>query len=236
MSELKRKRQITKRFGEKAIAGRDYSDDELSACDSSSIDGNYTPTKKTKYGRYVLSDDDDDDDHDNDSGESIGFGVSINYDKDMDDIVANESSIISNTAKICSPSDHIHLIQLLTKVMSSICKMDAKVDQIYARVSVIENKLIDGHAKKSCDSTLIKDDDESRKRKMYFKANCIPFTNIDDMQRFEENLDDSDFRKQSVSINHVKLKPLVKNFQFKHSSLNINNTETILYKYISHTG
>lgn len=219
----KRKRNSPERFGEKAIAGRDYSEDEqeISIDDSSSIDGDYTPTKKPKYGPNVTLTDDED----NDISESIGqySGEKRNFDDDMDLIDTIEqsnpstSNIISNKTEKnrhqIGKTDNI--FQLLTKVMGSISKLDEKVDQIHARVSVIENKLIDRHAKKSCDSTVVKDDDKSRKLKMYFKANCIPFTNIDDMKRFEENLDDSDFRKQAVSIYHVNFIPHFKNIQFK---------------------
>lgn len=225
----KRKRRNPERFGEKATY--DYSDDELySEIDSLSNDSNFTPIKKRKLGQQMILSDDD-------AGESSdqlqNFGAMRNFDRDLELIEdADRSNLItshsiqqlyrtSNSIPITQRQnrhdndgkmDDIleNVLRSLNTVTNSIGELDKKVDQIFARVSVIESKLIDRHAKSSSNSALVKDNDESRKLKMYFKANCIPFTNVEDMNRFEKNLDDSDFEKQAVSINLIQIDEILK--------------------------
>lgn len=208
----KRKRKYPERFGEKGILD-DLNDEWESEIDSISNDGDFTPTKKSRYGQKVIHSDDDDDDISESTGRSANFGEKQNFDADMDwiDVAEASNHNTSNSISITGRKnrhesgqiDHIlqSVLKSLATVSSSIENMNEKIDQGFARVSVIESKLIDRLAKNSCDSTFVKSSDESREQKMYFKANCLPFTNIDDMNRFEKNLEDADFRNQTVSIN-----------------------------------
>lgn len=219
-NEPKRKRKHPERFGEKAILGEDYSNDELdSEIDSVSNDGDFTPTKRRKYGQDVILSDDDD------ISESTGRPENFerrNFDTDFDLIDMAESSnhSSSNSVTIIGEKNRHESSQItnilqnmqqsLTTIMSSICDLREKNDEIFARLSVMESKLIVSHAKSSGASALVKDNDEQRKLKLFLKTNCLPLTNIDDMNRFERNLVDSDFKSQTVSINgnlmpHVKM-------------------------------
>lgn len=141
--EQKRKRKLPQRFGRQATLS-DSDDDLDSVVDSLSNDGDFTPTKKGRYdNNMILSDDDDIDESRSRLQNSV---EQRNFDADLDSIDMTERSneSTSNSITIIGEKnrqgsgqiDHIlqNVQQSLTVITNSICKLNEKIDQIFARV------------------------------------------------------------------------------------------------------
>lgn len=206
MSENKlRKRKAPEWFGEAGILSEEEENSfERNIADNSLDDENYIPetpkkviatVKRVKRGSQNIVKD-----------KAISF-QNINFDAEFSRIDmerkntevndTDSANVLTDQRKNVKDNYTLeNLFDIMQKQLEQTTALNKKVDEMFIRMSLVESKLIRGNVKENRDLDL----DETKQLRMFLKSNGLPLQNIEDLNRFEQNLKDQNFFEESVSV------------------------------------
>lgn len=121
--------------------------------------------------------------------------------KEVAPIISIMNAGSSHKSSVTVQGDAVTNHHLHNGLSHSMNRMGKKLDEVLARFAVFERQFFNGQTVNVKEENNFPDPKEIEQHEAFMTSNRLPIKNVNDLNRFEQNLKNSEFLNATVSVN-----------------------------------